>query len=92
MKIIEVIADQQYRETIQVIAEHHQVDDVWFGSENEDGRIDARLLLTSQNRQAVLDELQEALQSSEGARILILPVETTLISDKAKEEAAGAHI
>lgn len=86
MKIIEVIADKQYHETIKVIAEHHQVDDVWFGAENEDGRIAARLLVTSKNRQHVLDELQEALQSSTGARIIILPVETTLTSDKTAKE------
>ena len=84
MKIIEVIADKQYHDTIKVIAEHHQVDDVWFGAENEDGRIDARLLVTAENRQHVLDELQEALQSSSGARILILPVETT------KEKPSGS--
>lgn len=86
MKIIEVIADKQYHETIKVIAEHHQVDDVWFGAENEDGRIAARLLVTSENRQHVLDELQEALQSSVGARIIILPIETTLTSDKTTKE------
>ena len=86
MKIIEVIADKQYIETIKVIAEHHQIEDVWFGAENEDGRIDARLLVSSENRQAVLDELQEATQSSAAARILILPVETTLSSDKTVDE------
>ena len=86
MKIIEVIADKQYYDTIKVIAEHHQVEDVWFGTENEDGRIGARLLVTPENRQGVLDELQEALQSSTGARIIILPVETTLSSDKTTEE------
>ena len=86
MKIIEVIADKQYQETIEVIAEHHQVDDVWFGTENKDGRINARLLVNPENRQAVLDELQESLQSSEGARILILPIETTLTSEKKSEE------
>ena len=86
MKIIEVIADKQYHDTIKVIAEHHQVDDVWFGTENEDGRIDARLLVNPENRQSVLDELQEALQSSADARILILPVETTLSSNKTEQE------
>ncbi|MDH5388503.1 MAG: TIGR00341 family protein [Gammaproteobacteria bacterium] len=86
MKIIEVIADKQYQDTIKVIAEHHQIDDVWFGAENEDGRIDARLLVTTENRQLVLDELQEALQTSSGARIIILPVETVLSSDKNTKE------
>ncbi|MES0327775.1 MAG: TIGR00341 family protein [Gammaproteobacteria bacterium] len=86
MKIIEVIADQQYHNTIEVIAEHHQVEDIWFGAENEDGRISARLLVSSENRQLVLDELQEALQSSTAAHILILPVETTLSSDTTTQE------
>ena len=88
MKVIEVIADIQYRETIEVIAEHHQVDDVWFGAENEDGRIGARLLVTPENRQGVLDELQEALQSSENARILILPIEAALTTEKASDKAS----
>ena len=86
MKIIEIIADSQYHDTIKVIAEHHQVDDIWFGCADEDGRINARLLVTPENRQSVLDELQEATQSSTGARILILPVETTLSSDKETKE------
>ena len=86
MKIIEVIADEQYHNTIEDIAEHHQVDDVWFGAKNEDGRISARLLVSSENRQLVLDELQEALQSSTAARILILPVETTLSSNTSTQE------
>ncbi|MCW8922940.1 MAG: TIGR00341 family protein [Gammaproteobacteria bacterium] len=86
MKIIEVIVNKQYHDTIKVIAEHHQVDDVWFGAEDEDERINARLLVTPGNRQAVLDELQEAFQTSTGARILILPVETTLSSNKTSEE------
>lgn len=83
MKIIEVIADKQYRKTITIIAEHHQVDDLWFGAENEDGRIAARLLVTSENRQQVLDALQVALQSSTDARILILPIETVLDNNPA---------
>lgn len=85
MKIIEVIADKQYHNTIEVIAEHHQVDDIWFGAQNEDGRISARLLVSSENRQHVLDELQEALQSSTGARIVILPVDTTLGGEKTEK-------
>lgn len=86
MKIIEVIADSQYHDTIEIIAEHHQVEDVWFGSENENDRFSARLLVTPDNRQAVLDELQEALQSSDNARILILPVEVSVSREQESEE------
>ncbi|MDH3342901.1 MAG: TIGR00341 family protein, partial [Gammaproteobacteria bacterium] len=92
MKIIEVIANKQYQDTIRVIAEHHQVDDLWFGAENEDERIAARLLVTPENRQQVLDELQEALQSSTSARIIILPIEAALSSDQKEKPASSTAI
>ncbi len=92
MKIVEVIADKKYHDTIKVIAKNHQVDNIWFGVENEDGRISARLLVSAENRQDVLDGLQGALLSSVTARILILPVETILGSDqKQKENDNGSN-
>lgn len=86
MKIIEVIADAGHRDTISSIAEHQKIEDVWFGLENEDGRIAARLLVSPENRQNVLDALQSILISSPKARILILPVEASLSTDTNVEE------
>jgi uncharacterized hydrophobic protein (TIGR00341 family) len=78
MKIIEVIADAGHHDTILGIAEQQQVEDIWFGPDNDDGRIAARLLVRPEYRQQVLDRLQSVLQASENYRILIIPIDTTL--------------
>lgn len=87
MKIIEVIADAGHRDTILGIAEQQQVEDIWFGPANEDGRIAARILVRPEYRQQVLDTLQSILQASENYHILIIPIDTTL-PKPAEEEAA----
>ena len=78
MKIIEVIADAGHHDTIASIAEQQQVEDIWFGANNEDGRIFARLLVSPENRQSILDTLHTILQTSDNYRILIIPLDTSL--------------
>lgn len=78
MKIIEVIADAGHHDTIVSIAEQHQVEDIWSGAENDDGRIATRLLVKPDQRQLVLDKLQSVLQSAENHHILIIPLDTAL--------------
>lgn len=86
MKIIEVIADIGHLDTIKSIAEHQHIDDVWYGHENEDGRVSARLLVSPSKRQAVLDALQNVLKSSENMHIMIIPVEATLPKPSVDED------
>lgn len=78
MKIIEVIADAGHHDTIAGIAEQQQVEDIWFGPNNEDGRIAARLLVSAESRQSVLDALQSVLKATENYRILIIELDTVL--------------
>lgn len=78
MKIIEVIADAGHLDTIQSIAEQQQVEDIWFGPKNEDGRTAARLLVRPENRQKVLDALQTILHNAENYHVLIIPLDTAL--------------
>jgi uncharacterized hydrophobic protein (TIGR00341 family) len=78
MKIIEVIADEGHVDTIKGIADQFDIIDLWFGPGNDDGRVAARLLVDSDQRQNVLDTLQSVLQSSENARIVVIPIELTL--------------
>ena len=84
MKIIEIITDANYKDSIEGIAEHFNAD-IWFGPINEDGRISARLLVHPKERQAVLDDLQGMVHSAPNTRILILPVETVLPKDDEEE-------
>ncbi len=78
MKIIEVIADAGHHDTIVGIAEQQQVEDIWFTQKNEDGRIVARLLVSPEKRQKVLDSLQTVLHNSDNYRVLIIPLDTAL--------------
>ena len=78
MKIIEVIADTGHHDTILSIAEQHDVEDVWFSTSNEDGRIATRLLVQPENRQKVLDSLQTVLNNVEDYRVLIIPLDAVL--------------
>ncbi len=78
MKIIEVIAEIGHRDTIVGIAEQQQVEDIWFTQNNADGRIVARLLVSPEKRQKVLDSLQTIFHNAENYRILIIPLDTAL--------------
>lgn len=78
MKIIEVIADAGHLDTLHGIAEQYQVSDIWYGAVNEDGRMSVKLLLSDENRQAVLDSIQSLIQASENSKIIVSPVEAVL--------------
>ncbi len=78
MKIIEVIADAGYLDTLTAIAEQHKAIDTWFGGTGEDGRKIVRILIAPEERQAVMDSLQSSLGGQPNTRINVLPVEVTL--------------
>ena len=86
MKIIEVIADAGHQDTIQGLAEQYEVSDIWYGPVNEDGRISVKLLLSDDNRQAVLDSIQSLLQASDNAKIIVTPVEAVLPKAAEKQD------
>ncbi len=78
MKIIEVIADAGHHDTIVGIAEQQQVEDIWFTQNNEDSRIVARLLVSPEKRQKVLDALQTIFHNADNYHVLIIPLDTAL--------------
>ena len=78
MKIIEVIADAGHRDTIVGIAEQQQIEDIWFTQNNTDGRIVARLLVSPEKRQKVLDALQTIFHNANNYHVLIIPLDTAL--------------
>jgi uncharacterized hydrophobic protein (TIGR00341 family) len=78
VKIIEVIADAGHLDTLHGIAEQYQVSDIWYGAVNEDGRMSVKMLLSDENRQAVLDSIQSLIQASENSKIIVSPVEAVL--------------
>ena len=92
MKIIEVIADSAHHDTVLAIAEQQQVEDIWFGPKNEDGRIATRILVQPENRQKVLDALQTVFHNADNYRILLIPLDTALPKPvEAKVETLSAE-
>ncbi len=78
MKIIEVIADAGHHDTIVGIARQQQVEDIWLTQNKEDGRIVARLLVSPEKRQKVLDALQTIFHNADNYHVLIIPLDTAL--------------
>ncbi len=91
MKIIEVIADAGHHDTILGIAEQQQVEDIWFGPNNEDGRISTRILVRPEKRQKVLDALQTILHNADNYHVLIIPLDTALpkVTEAESETLSG---
>jgi uncharacterized hydrophobic protein (TIGR00341 family) len=86
MKIVEIIADAGHVDTITGIASQYEIQDIWYGQENPDGRIAVRMLVGGENLQSVLDAAQSALGGAEHTSILLLPVEAVLPKPKIDEE------
>jgi uncharacterized hydrophobic protein (TIGR00341 family) len=78
MRIIEVITDQGHVDTLRGIAAQQEIIDIWVGHNDEDGRCSARLLVSPEKQQAVIDALQSLLSTADNTRLLVLPVEATL--------------
>ena len=78
MKIIEVLTDAGYVDTILGIAEQHNVPDVWHYETDADERHVIRMLVPSEDIQSILDKAQKVLSTSEISRVVVLPVEATI--------------
>ncbi|MEN8762902.1 MAG: TIGR00341 family protein [Thiogranum sp.] len=79
MKLIEVVADPgQLDVLVSFVAEQHGALDYWYSEIAEDQRQSIRMLVDDENRQSVLDTLQNLLGNTENVRILVLPVEAVL--------------
>jgi uncharacterized hydrophobic protein (TIGR00341 family) len=87
MKIIEIIADASYLDSIKRIAEQNETPDFWIVSgEGEGTRHVVRILVLPEQRQVVLDALQGMLQGSPSARVVVIPVEASLPREEKSQE------
>lgn len=78
MRVIEIVADASYLDTLRGIAEQQQVIDLWCGATGEDGRVTLHMLVAPEKRQSVIDALQTVLGGSADYRIVIMPVDAVL--------------
>ncbi len=86
MKIIEVVADESYLDSMKNIAEQNEALDFWTVSGEDEARRVVRILVKPEQRQAILDALQGMLAGSSSARVVVIPVEVTLPREEEKEE------
>lgn len=78
MRVIEIITDQGHGDTLRSIGAQQEVEDIWVGHRDEDGRCSTRILVAPEKQQAVIDALHSLLGSAENTRLLVLPVEVSL--------------
>ena len=86
MKIIEVIADESYIDSIKNIMKKNNVPDFWIVSSEGEGRKVVRILVKPEQRQTVLDALQGILATSFSYRVVVIPVEAALPREEAEQE------
>ncbi len=78
MRLIEIVADEGYSDTLSSIADQHQITDYWCGAPADDGRRSFRMLVNDEVRQPVMDALQHILGSAQNVRVVVLSVDTYL--------------
>jgi len=86
MKIIEVIADESYIDSIKNIADKNDASDFWIVSSEGKERKVVRILVKPEQRQIILDALQGILSTSFSYRVVVIPVEAALPREEAEEE------
>ena len=86
MKIIEVIADESYIDSIKNIADKNDASDFWVVSSEDEERKVVRILVKPEQRQIILDALQEILSTSLSARVVVISVEATLPREEELEK------
>ena len=88
MKIIEVIADESYIDSIKNIADKNDASDFWIVSSEGKERKVVRILVKPELRQIIMDALQGLLSTSLSARVVVISVEATLPREEVREEEA----
>ncbi|WP_018882654.1 MULTISPECIES: TIGR00341 family protein [unclassified Thioalkalivibrio] len=93
-KIIEVVGPAGHLDTVLGIAEGLAIDVLWHGVDENRDRMAVHMLVSTEYRQRLMDDLYRVLGASETARILVLPVEAVLPDPfqepkEADKEAAG---
>ena len=86
MKIIEVIADESYIDSIKNIAGKNDASDFWVVSSGREERKVVRILVKPEQRQIILDALQGILSTSLSARVVVIPIEATLPREEEPDE------
>ena len=86
MKIIEVVVDERYIDSIKNAAETNDASDFWVVPSEVKERKVIRILVKPEQRQKTMDALQGILSTSLSARVVVIPVEATLPREEESEK------
>jgi len=89
-RLIKVIAQSGHADTLCAIAETHEAEDFWVEGADDDGQQCVNILIGPNRRQAFMDALQTIMDRNTKWRIVILPVEATVPTPKAKDDSKDA--
>lgn len=78
LRMVEAVFDDSHTDTVNAILEEARVTDVQLTSPDEEHRRMLRVLVATDQTQALTDRLQTLLGATERWRIVILPVEATM--------------
>lgn len=86
-RLIEVVLPRQYEHKVQEILREHKVLGMWQSGLSQD-QVMVRVLLPTQETEAVLDLLKKHYSHVEGFRVILLPVEASLPRPEPEEKKA----
>lgn len=78
MRIVEIVIDRHFADTVAAVAKEHGATDFWSGTPGPDGRQSIRMLVPPARRQQLLDTLQGLLTEGDNTRLLVYPLEVSL--------------
>jgi len=78
MKVIEVITEEGYVDTVLGVAEQFDVTDYWCYPLERDDRHVVHMLVPKELVQSVLDTTQKIISANQRSRIMVMPVEATI--------------
>ena len=94
MKLLAILADPSHTDRVKEIAAACDVEEFRIEGPVQSGHQALRILISDDKVQAILDELAPLIDSFEGSRVVVIPVELSLpVQDEAerkKEDAALA--
>jgi len=86
MKIIEVVVDERYIDSIKNAAKKNDASDFWVVRSEAEERKVIRILVKPEQRQKIMDALQGILSTSLSSRVVVIPVEATLPREEETEK------
>jgi uncharacterized hydrophobic protein (TIGR00341 family) len=78
LRIIQISAPDSVHSEIKKVADEKNAVDYWYNAKNRDGRRTTNILVSVENQQELMDELQKKMSNVDNWRLVVVPVEATV--------------